>query len=195
METTTRYAPEPESFQPTRPLDDALLSPAASPDLGELGNLYAGLIGSWDVEVIDYGADESRQTTPGEWHFAWALEGRAVQDVFIVPRRGMRSGLRTASKGNRYGTTIRFPDPVSGQWLIIWINPANGSVNRLTARREGDAIVQVGTDPDGTVRRWTFVEIAPERFHWTGEESNDDGATWRKHTEFFACRRPDAAGA
>jgi hypothetical protein len=40
------------------------------------------LIGSWDLGVTwhdDEGAVVRR--TQGEWHFGWALDGRAVEDV------------------------------------------------------------------------------------------------------------------
>lgn len=169
-------------------LSGALVSGGPSPDLGDAAGLYARVIGSWDVEVVDYETDGTRRTTPGEWHFSWALEGRAVQDVFIVPKRGARDAS-TAANGNRYGTTIRFYDRATGDWLITWINPVRGAVNRLAARREGDAIVQVGTDPDGTMRRWSFVDITDDRFRWTGEESSDGGRTWTTSAEFFARRR------
>lgn len=168
--------------------EDALLSAAASAELGDAAALYAGVMGSWDVDVVDYDVDGSKRTAEGEWHFSWALEGRAVQDVFIVPRRSARhAGMH--SRENRYGTTVRFFDRPSGNWLITWINPVNGSVNRLAARREGDAIVQIGTDPDGITRRWSFVDMTPDAFRWVGEESRDNGQTWRLQAEFFARRR------
>jgi hypothetical protein len=159
--------------------------PAETP--ADITSLYAGLIGSWSVDVIDYDTRGGRFTSTGEWHFAWVLEGRAVQDVFIVPVRGRRSDLRTTQR-NRYGTTIRFCDPATGLWRVTWMNPVTGALNRLTARRQGVAVVQVGTDDDGTMRRWTFVEITRDRFHWVGEESGDGGSTWRKGTEFFGRR-------
>jgi hypothetical protein len=165
-----------------------LLSSGPSSELGPAAELYAVLIGSWDIEAIDYEADGAQRTREGEWHFSWALEGRAVQDVFIVPRRSARSGS-LARKGNRYGTTVRFYDPGADAWQITWINPVSGAVNRLTAHKEGDAIVQVGHDPDGTMRRWCFVDMTANSFRWTGEASKDDGKTWRLEAEFFGRRQ------
>lgn len=170
-------------------LGTVLLSDEPSPELGDAASVYAPVMGSWEVEVVDYGAGGSKRTTPGEWHFSWALEGRAVQDVFIVPKRGARAEIQPGAKGNRYGTTLRVYDRPTRTWRITWFNPANGSVNSLAAHREGDAIVQVGSDPDGTLRRWSFVDITADSFRWTGEESNDQGRTWTLSAEFFA-RRP-----
>ena len=36
--------------------------------------------------------------------------------------------------------------------------------------------------------RWSFTEITPDSFHWIGEKSLDDGATWKKEIEMFARR-------
>jgi hypothetical protein len=43
----------------------------------------------------------SRQR-PGEIHFGWVLEGRAVQDIWIRPKRPVPSTM--------YGTTLRVFD-------------------------------------------------------------------------------------
>lgn len=172
----------------TGAFEDSLLSAEASSELGNASELYAGVIGSWDIDAIDYEPDGSRRRSEGEWHFSWALEGRAVQDIFIVPKRSARSGS-LPRKGNRYGTTIRFYDPASDTWQITWINPVSGAVNRLAARKEGESIIQLGTDPDGTMRRWCFVDMTKDRFRWTGEASKDGGRTWRLEAEFFARRQ------
>jgi hypothetical protein len=166
-----------------------LFSEGPSAELGEDGRLYAGLIGSWEVEVIDYDAGGNRRTSAGEWHFGWALEGRAVEDVFIVPKRAERRGSEPPRAGNRYGASIRYYDPAEKAWRLVWINPVTGASNSLVARKEGDAIVQEGLDRDGARIRWSFVAIERDRFHWVGEESVDGGATWRKGADFFGRRR------
>jgi len=48
--------------------------------------------------------------------------------------------------------------------------------------------VQEGKDDQGNPTRWSFTEITPDSFHWTGERSLDGGATWQKQAEFFAKR-------
>ena len=165
-----------------------LYSPAAAAELGDAAALYADLIGAWEVDVIDYDADGARRRSRGEWHFGWALEGRAVQDVFVVPARALRNGPNLPRRGNRYGTTLRFFDPEQQTWRVIWINPVTGAVNSLVARREGAAIVQEGVNDEGQPIRWSFVEVARDRFHWIGNVSKDGGATWQTQAEFFARR-------
>jgi hypothetical protein len=164
-----------------------LFSDSSSAALGE-ASLYHSLIGRWDLEVIDYGDDGTRRTSGGEWHFGWALEGRAVQDVFIVPGRAQRANNGLPHQENRYGTTIRFYDPTRQTWRLVWINPVSGAVNSLIARKEGDAIVQEGTDDEGALIRWSFIEIERHRLHWVGERSIDGGRTWQTRAEFFGRR-------
>jgi uncharacterized protein len=165
-----------------------LFSPSRSPEIDDAAALYDPLIGSWDVEVIDYDADGTSRTTVGEWHFGWTLEGRAVQDVFIVPRRTDRALPGESRQGNRYGTTVRFYDAALQAWRMVWVNPVSGAVNMLVARQEGDAIVQEGADADGSLMRWTFVALSRDRFHWVGDGSIDGGVTWQTRAEFFGQR-------
>ena len=155
--------------------------------------LYDRVLGDWSLEVVDHAADGSQRVSHGEVHFAWVLEGRAIQDVWIVPSREAR-GPDLPRQGNRYGTTLRVYDPAADVWRITWINPVTSAVNQLLGRREGDDIVQEGAGADGSSIRWSFREITPTSFRWFGEISKDGGATWQLQTEFRG-RRQGAAAA
>ena len=170
---------------------EILLADGPSPELGEAAGLYGWLVGSWEMDIIDYGDDGSRRPGQGEVHFAWVLEGRAIQDMWIAPRRGERNGA--PKKGNRFGTTLRVYDPSLDAWHITWINPVSGVHDRMIGRKVGDDIVQDGRRADGTLIRWSFREITPTSFHWFGESSTDEGKTWRLETE-FQVRRPSSRG-
>lgn len=188
LASDTRAAGPPPGFL------DALRSPGRSMD-GGASDLYDGLIGSWDAEVVDHLEDGSDRRQSAEMHFAWVLEGRAVQDLWIAPARAEREGKSPKAAGNRYGTTLRVYDPEIDAWRVTWINPVTGAENRLVGRREGRQIVQKGTDAEGRPIRWTFVAIRPESFHWRGERSEDGGRSWICNTEFFARRRALASSA
>ncbi len=58
----------------------------------------------------------------------------------------------------------------------------------MVGRRQGDEIVQFGTNAAGQPVRWRFTEITGDTFLWLGEYSLDDGRTWRRRTEFRAWR-------
>jgi hypothetical protein len=52
----------------------------------------------------------------------------------------------------------------------------------------GPDIVQEGTLASGARTRWRFTKITARSFHWLGEQSTDDGASWRLLVEVLARR-------
>ena len=170
---------------------DALHANGSSADRGANMDLYGWLVGSWEIDVTEFGQDGSRQVRPGEWHFGWVLEGRAIQDVWIVPPRGARQPDAAANR-KYYGTTLRVYDPRIDAWHIQWTDPVAQAYLTMIGRKQSEDIVQGGTDAAGNLRRWSFSEITKKSFRWRGEVSADGGATWHLHMEFFA-RRVDSA--
>jgi hypothetical protein len=194
LETTLAAAlaasPLAAGSAPAASFVEVLLAEGRPPAGNEGARLYDWLLGAWDVEVFDVQDDGSRRKTRGEWHFARVLEGRAIQDVFIVPARAERKHGEPEKPGNRYGTTIRVYDPATDRWHIRWFNPVTGAQDSLVARRQGEEILQEGKDDDGSPIRWVFSDITPRSFRWRGEVSSDGGKTWRLGAEFLATRRP-----
>ncbi len=177
----------------SRTFTDALCAVGPLPERASKTTLYDALLGDWDADVIDYDMDGTRRTSKGEWHFAWVLEGRAIQDVWIVPPRSIRlPGQRT--ENNRYGTSLRVYDLAAGVWHVTWINPVSGAFNTLVGREQNGDIVQEGRNADDSLIRWTFSEITPRSFRWRGEVSNDGGKTWRLSAEFLG-HRAGASGS
>lgn len=165
-----------------------LAAPGRSPEVPESEDVYGWLIGSWELDVLHYrGVDVSAHHIQGEAHFGWVLEGRAVQDVWIMPRRSERTA-DLDQINNMYGTTLRVWDPSIRAWRITWINPAGGHRQEQIGRWNGKDIVQIGARSDGTPTRWRFTEITPDSFHWLGEALQPDGKTWKLEGEFRAQR-------
>ena len=173
------------------PFLDALHAAGAAQDRAGRMDLYGWLIGAWELDVSEFRADGTTLRRPGEWHFGWVLEGRAIQDVWIVPPRGARHGDAETSS-NRYGTTLRTYDPRMDAWHIQWTDPVSQTYLSMIGRAAGDDIVQLGQGADGNLYRWSFRDITPDAFLWRGEISADDGATRRVNVEFTA-RRMSAA--
>jgi hypothetical protein len=164
-----------------------LSAPGRSPEMPETSDVYGWLIGGWELEVFDYRDDGSVRRGNGQLHVSWVLEGRAVQDIWIMPRLSDRTAAMS-KEGNRYGTTLRVWDPGIGAWRALWINPVTGRRDELIGRRIGNDVIQVGTHADGTPIRWIFTEITPASFRWLGEALNPDGRTWRLEAEFHGKR-------
>src|SRR6185295_2825020 len=69
---------------------EALRAGGPADDRGGARDLYGPLIGSWEGEVVDHLGGGAEQRQSAEFHFAWVLEGRAVQDLWIAPARSER---------------------------------------------------------------------------------------------------------
>jgi hypothetical protein len=162
---------------------EALNAAGPAPDRAEKMKLYGWLIGDWRMQSTFF--DDKGVATKGpegEIHFGWALEGRAVQDVWILPARDQPDPGSVF-----YGTTMRIYDPALDAWHILWSDPVKMLLTRQLGRAQGPDIVQVGDDGKGTVLRWTFSEITDDSFRWLGERSAD-GKSFEPQVEFRARR-------
>jgi hypothetical protein len=164
-----------------------LAASGRSPEIPESADVYGWLVGSWELDVRHYWVDVSKRGIKGEVHAGWVLEGRAVQDVWIMPRYDERTSDPDRTL-NMYGTTLRVWDPSIQAWRISWINPVSSQRAEQIGRKVGADIVQVGAQPDGTPTRWRFTDITSDSFHWIGEVLNPDGQTWKLGGEFLARR-------
>lgn len=148
--------------------------------------LYGQFVGAWDGTVIVHRGNGERFESNCEVHFGWVLEGRAIQDVWIVPSRTQRA---PGEAKRMYGTTLRIYDPQQDHWQIIFADPVRQSYNQMMGRQVGADIVQEYRDAAGTICQWCFTEIEANSLHWIGRESADERRTWRLMDEFYLKRR------
>lgn len=166
------------TFQPHSAVE-GLGADGPAPELADKLHLFGQFVGGWEFDWMGYDSDGSIQTIEGkgEWHFAWALEGRAVQDVWILPSREER--LRLGVPVDEYGTSIRFYDPTIDAWRVAWSGPVNMNVRTFIARQVGNEIILEGTNAQGLPLRWIFSNITKQAFDWRNLISEDGGQTWR----------------
>lgn len=152
----------------------SLLAPGPAADRASAMDTYGWLVGDWafDAQLVRDG--ETLRIEGGEIHAAWVLEGRAVQDVWKLP-------------GAFAGSTLRVYDPGLDAWHILWSDPFKQYYSRQIGRRQGDRLVQEGTDSRGDSTRWSFLDMTGDRFRWLGERRADDGS-WERVAD-FAVRR------
>jgi hypothetical protein len=165
----------------------ALHSDGPAPDRAEKLALYGQFVGSWEMDALYHQENGAVHRDRGEIHFGWVLEGRAVQDVWIVPPRDAKR-IGAPASGDFYGTTLRVWDPGIDAWHIIWVDPVKQLYRRMIGRAQGPDIVQDGTDESGAKVRWSFTAITTDSFLWRAERS-PDGAAWRLLVEFHAHRK------
>src|SRR5262245_59875202 len=119
---------------PTRPVPDqvhssfaqVLHAPGPEPARAAKLALFAWLVGRWDMDVTTFAMDGTTHHGRGEIHAGWILEGRAIQDVWTIPRLADRRPViePLPGAGNWYGTTLRIYDPSLDAWRILWSDPA-----------------------------------------------------------------------
>ena len=123
---------------------------------------FGRFVGAWRLDWRGLGPDGVWHRAIGELHVGWVLDGRAVQDVWIVPGRGEPgAGVPPLAF---HGTTVRFPHPDGDRWLSTWMDPVNGRVRR-------------------------FTDVRPDSFTWSAESSRDGGRTWVHDELMLASRR------
>jgi hypothetical protein len=157
--------------------------------LGDQAKVFGRFAGTWDGEYTEFSKDGKTTRSSGEWIFGWVMDGRAIQDLFIIHP--------SAARKERYiGTTLRYFDPKSRTWSVTFIDPENGVVETLTGRAVGDdRIVLLSQDTDGKETRWSFNDIRPDSFIFRDEASGDGGKTWRLREEDHMKRRGAAPPA
>jgi hypothetical protein len=149
-----------------------MVSAAPRPEFVEAFQPFAPLIGSWDLDVRWYDEDGTvTRETKGEWHFAWALDGRAVADIWITPSRVQRA---TDGDGE-WGLTIRLHDPELGAFRSTWLGPKNAVVMTFIGHPGENSITLEAREPKAAKTRWIFTEISETGFHWRNEDEDDDG--------------------
>lgn len=161
---------------------DALHSPGPAPDRTDKLALYAFLVGHWTYEATYRPPGEPARRSTGEIHAGWVLEGRAIQDVWIVPARDLPRPA-APQMGDYYGTTLRVYDPALDAWHILWSDPWTQTYRRQLGRARGRDIVQEGSDAQGA-HRWSFTEITADSFRWTGELSPNEDGNWLLLADF-----------
>lgn len=155
----------------------ALTAPGPHPDLGVEADTYGRLIGTWSGDYRDTSVGGTLRSGPMEVHFAWVLQGRAIQDLWIARDADALAQRRT------YGTTVRVYDPAIEAWRVTWINPPHNTRSELIGRRVGDDIIQTGYFNDRPAK-WIFTDVTATSFTWQGYLLDPDGVTWRLGTEF-----------
>ena len=154
-------------------IDIPLVSPAPAPDLDEQLRLFERMIGSWSLVVENISAEGAVSITDAEWHFAWALGGHALVDVWISPSRA-----QAPPQGpEEWGMSVRFYDERIGRIRSTWHGPHRGWVIPFLARQVGEEMTLEGTHDDVELR-WTFSDIRPRSFRWRAEERPPDGEWW-----------------
>jgi hypothetical protein len=158
------------------------------PSLGANASAFARLVGAWDVAYTDVLKDGKVTHRTGQFIFAWVLDGRALQDFWVVDPTLTR-------KDREVYTEVFYFDAKSSTWSEVSIDPQEGSIaNFRGSANEDDRVVLESKDlVPMQLRRWSFSEIRPDSFVFHDEASKDDGKTWMLKAEYRMTRQGAAA--
>jgi hypothetical protein len=101
--------------QPVDPKQQMIAVLAASgphASLGDQARTWDRFVGTWDCDFGFHLEDGSVRHSPGELEFGWVLDGRALQDLWI-----MYPGPGEKERG--IGTSVRFFDERSRTWRVV----------------------------------------------------------------------------
>ena len=153
-----------------------------SAEIPESADCYGWLAGGWRLDVRNYWGDVRALGLTAEAHFGWVLEGRAVQDVWILPVRDPRTGEIDRSRKTQ-GTTLRVWDSALQAWRVTWISPLTGARVELVGRwSQGRS---AGRDRQRDADPLIFRDHAGQ-LPMDGETLQADGHTWKLEGEFPA---------
>jgi hypothetical protein len=168
---------------PRLDLVSALMATGPHPSLGDQAQIFGRLVGAWDVDYADISKDGTVTRHTGKLIVGWVMDGRAIQDLWIVDPSGSRPEREVYAD-------LRYFDAKTKTWSATFIDPEHGSVVRFTAgAADGDRIVLNTQDIGGSDTRWSFNDIGPGSFVFRDEVSSDAGKTWRLRGEDHMTRR------
>jgi hypothetical protein len=173
------------SADPRLDLLAALQATGPNASMGAQAKGLGRFVGTWNVEYTDFLRDGRTIRRSGKYIVGWVLDGRALQDVWIVDPSEVH-------KDREVYTTLHYFDARSGIWAATFVDPEDASIFRFTGGPVGDdQFVLEAQDMNGKEMRWSYNEIRQDSFVWRDEESGDGGKTWRLKG-VYRMTRPDA---
>jgi hypothetical protein len=162
----------------------ALKAGSAHPSLGDHASVFERLVGTWDVEYTDFSKDGKVTHRSGELRFGWVLDGRVMQDLWMVYPSA-------PGKDREVYTDLLYFDSKSGTWLTVFIDPQAASVATFTGGAGGDDRIVLESHDlvPQEIRRWSFNDIHPDSLVYRDEASSDGGKTWTLKSEYHMKRR------
>lgn len=154
------------------PIRDLLLANGPIDPRDEAQMAFGQFVGTWDVSVQLWSEQgDVLFDGLGDWSFGWILDGRAIQDVL---QADLPDRFPAAPGQRRIGTTLRYRDPATERWRVVWLGAVSGTFLCLSGEaRDDGTIVVTGTEDDGSALEWTFSEITETSFTWTGRRTYD----------------------
>ena len=154
--------------------DAALRANGPAPDRADKMNLYAWLVGSWEMDgkISSRRTAHTKRAVKSTQAGCWKAEPSRTCG-FCRARsmaRHCASTIQAATRGTSYGAT----------------RPSSTSRDNSAVRRARTSFRKAVTTPSQHIR-WRFTERRPDSFHWIGDRLLSENK-WKVEAEFFARR-------
>lgn len=171
------------NLEPRLDILGALAASGPHASFGDQSEIFERLVGSWDVEYMDILKDGRQQHRTGQFIVAWVLDGRAIEDVWIVFPAEPRQEREVYAD-------LRYFDSKTRSWPTVFIDPEHASMARFTGGTTSDGRIVLQTSDLGHPQnRWSFTDIGPDTCVFRDEFSSDGGESWKLQSEYHMTRR------
>jgi hypothetical protein len=174
------------TIAPALALPSVLLADGPDPRYAKELQTFGRFVGSWDVELTEFGDGGKVETSAAEWHFGWALAGRAVQDVWVTPP--IEEQRCSGVPPREWGTAVRYYDPDADCWRMTWAGPGKRRQILFIGHDDGERIVLEGKE-NGRRLNWIFSDIHEDRFLWEAYEDDLGNGAWLRVQQMKVRRR------
>lgn len=160
----------------------------ANPEAPEGIEQYGRFVGTWTCASQFRNPEGEWQKAPSKptWRWHYALNGHAVQDVWIPDPEN-------SPPGAAMGTNLRVYDKENDTWDMVWTTETTGNFQHFAAQQIDGNMVMTADVPAGNrpahMARITFYNISERHFDWKYEASAPgDGVNWMEYSR-LSCDR------
>ncbi|MGX1927986.1 hypothetical protein [Flagellimonas sp. 2504JD4-2] len=139
-------------------------------------NHWGQLVGDWDIVVEMVNASgEVQQSFDGEWNWFYVMNGMAIQDVFILPKRKDQKEQDNLF----YGVGLRIYNEKLDKWQTAYVDTSNRQIDVGEAVSTKEKITLFETNDKKEKIRITYFDFQENTFKWQQEVFNEDKKTWQ----------------
>ena len=135
---------------------------------------FGKFIGTWSLQLTISDPSGSSLKYSGEWHFFRILQGRAIQDIWIIPSLMPKDN----DEYHEYGTTIRTYNPKTEKWKAVWVGPIQNQLFMFDVEDNDEEIILTETKSPNLEMKWTFYNISENAFQWKSEVKVKGSDSW-----------------
>lgn len=155
-------------------MDSKLYAKSLHSSIPEDKDTFGKFIGKWSLDLTITNFDGTKTRHKGEWHFHRILQGRAIQDIWIIP--DLTTHLD--NEFHEYGTTIRTFNPKTNQWKAVWVGPIQNQFFVFDIQDDIDPITLTLNNNSNLMMKWSFFDIAKNSFKWKSEVKIKEQDNW-----------------